>query len=211
MNMDQVNEIIRKHNEKLDAMTEEERAKYYAKFGLIVDQKKSKKEKHFPRIYNKAYVIERLRSGEMSLKDYHYAVQIDADCIEAEREGQMKKDWEQFEKDNKNKIQSEIEQAWETYFNEEYQYTIYPIYDFIQNVVFEAEKNGEDVVDAIAKVVSCLDTDEYIKLKSSISNNCLRSIALEFIDRKMSIHEAFLIDEEIEETSDHYKSSRSRK
>lgn len=37
MNMNRVNEIIRKHNELLDSMTEEERIDYYAEVGLVVE------------------------------------------------------------------------------------------------------------------------------------------------------------------------------
>ena len=37
MNMNRVNEIIRKHNELLDSMTEKERMDYYAEVDLVVE------------------------------------------------------------------------------------------------------------------------------------------------------------------------------
>ena len=37
MNMNRVNEIIIKHNELLDSMTEKERTDYYAEVGLVVE------------------------------------------------------------------------------------------------------------------------------------------------------------------------------
>lgn len=37
MNMNRVNEIIKKHNELLDSMTEQERIDYYAEVGLVVE------------------------------------------------------------------------------------------------------------------------------------------------------------------------------
>ena len=44
MNMDEVNRIIEEHNKKLDSMTPEERKKYYAKYGIKINDESTKKK-----------------------------------------------------------------------------------------------------------------------------------------------------------------------
>ncbi len=44
MNMDEVNRIIEEHNKKLDSMTPEERKKYYAKYGIKINDENTKKK-----------------------------------------------------------------------------------------------------------------------------------------------------------------------
>lgn len=44
MDMKQVDEIIKLHNELLDAMTEEERIQFYAKYGMIIKPSTENKE-----------------------------------------------------------------------------------------------------------------------------------------------------------------------
>ena len=44
MDMKQVEEILKMHNELLDAMTEEERIQFYAKYGMIIKPRKENNE-----------------------------------------------------------------------------------------------------------------------------------------------------------------------
>lgn len=53
MRMEKVNEIIDKHNKMLDAMTFEERKKYYAKYGLIITEENAKKRGKVKKYQNK--------------------------------------------------------------------------------------------------------------------------------------------------------------
>ena len=44
MRMEEVNEIIKKHNKMLDAMTFEEKQQFYARYGLKITKENAKKK-----------------------------------------------------------------------------------------------------------------------------------------------------------------------
>ncbi|MBR5662678.1 MAG: hypothetical protein IKX00_03370 [Bacilli bacterium] len=238
--MNKVNEIITKHNEKLDAMTEEERVAYYESFGLTIDPNAKDEEKHFDRIINEEYVKRRLRNGEMRLVDYHEAVQKDLNCIKAALEGssvnyedipedikskkwvanayytgyikdQEKEDqeaskyltyipdevetsynyeelildaeedaaWNEYRETKR--IQEEINESWKEYERENIKnQSLYPEYVLVQNAVYYAKENKENVLNTIIDVVSELDNFEYYCLKEDLTN-AYDSLAIEFL------------------------------
>lgn len=45
MTEEQVQEMIKKHEELLDSMTEEERIQYYKAYGIIIEPKNNEEEK----------------------------------------------------------------------------------------------------------------------------------------------------------------------
>lgn len=53
MDMDEVQEILKKHNELLDSMTDEERVKFYASFGMKINPQKARKTDSQKKINNK--------------------------------------------------------------------------------------------------------------------------------------------------------------
>ena len=88
--------------------------------------------------------------------------------------------WREYREEDR--IQEEIDESWnqldrEDYFNQ----TNYPEYVLVQNAVYEAKQNNENVLDAIIDVVSNLNDEEYYNLKDSLTNE-FNSIASEFMN-----------------------------
>lgn len=223
MEMKQVNEIIDKHNKLLDSMTEEERVEYYASVGLKVEDPNNK---HLNKIYNKRYVINRLRRGEITLDKYHYAVQHDIDCIIAALSYDIN-EYDLLDDEMKNnpdllnaikemqRINQETDECWKIYHEQKNQEdeeadkyaSIFPDYVAVEIAVHDAKEKRKDPVKAISSIVMNLDDEEYKNLINELQDG---SFAKEFINPNMCDGNVLAIQTIINAKRNKYRFVRSR-
>lgn len=184
MNMNKVNEILKKHDSVLDAMTDEEREAYYANAGLSMNKTTIKEEQHVG-INNIEKVKNRLKNGEITIDKYQYSVQHNPDCIKAAIQGNII-NYDYISEEFKakkwvgNVYYSRLIQDQEI---EEEKAKIYEDYYPWELVIEKALKEDtvNSPVDIIKNVVDDMTDEELIDLKNRVGN-----LAKAFIDPNMN-------------------------
>jgi hypothetical protein len=178
-----------------------------ASIGLKVEDSNNK---HLNKIYNKAYVINRLRRGEITLDKYHYAIQHDINCIIAALsydineynllDDEMKSNPDLLKAIKEmQKINQEIDECWKNYHEQKNQEdeesdkyaSIFPDYVAVEIAVHDAKEKGNDPIKSIIAIVSHLNDEEYENLKDELED---RRFSTEFINPSMSFESAMALD-----------------
>lgn len=206
MDMEKVNKIIKEHNEKLDAMTEEERVAYYESFGFVMEPKTE--EKHFSRIINEEYVKRRLRNGEITLDRYHDAVQKSLNCIKAALEGSTinynfipedikRKKWVAnayytgYIKDQEKEAERE-EQEMLKYHEYESYYPEYLDIEYEENQAWKEYREEDRIQEEIDKSWDQLDREDYFNQTNYPEYVLMQNAIYEAKQNKESIWDAII-------------------